>query len=784
MVQSMKNVLTLRTPASWWGGRWREALPSGNGEIGAAVYGSVNEETVLLTHEDLWWQGKTPEMPDVSDLLPEVRRLMLGGTPQEAERILVNAFKERGYAPSLACPLPLGDLKILMPGKVAFKQYRRTLNMETGEVAVNWLSGDTRFERVLFVSRTDDMVVCEIRKSGPEAIDAWISLDLHHRSDVKRPIKQPTSPLPEGEETAVEGEYITYAAKNDDGTDFGAVARVMVRGGEWEESKKGIQIRGAESVLIGIKLFIKGNRAEDWSRLKEQLVGIEADYAALLSPHAEEHGRIFNATVFDIGAEGHDQSNEELLLAAYDGEAPAALVEKMWSYGRYLLIASSREGGHPCHLTGLWSGEYRGFWAFNMTNENLQMIYWQALSGNMPELLLAVFDYFDRLMDDFRENARKIYGCRGIFVPGPIATDSGLLKTLAPHIVHWTGGAGWIAQHYYDYYLHTGNVEFLRNRALPFLRETALFYKDFFIQGEDGYFISCPSNSPENFPGNHERLDTTINATMDFAIAKEVLNHLVEGSRIAGVYEEEVAEWEAMLEGIPAYQINEDGAIREWMHPDYEDNYHHRHQSHIYPVFPGTEVTRDNNPELFEAFVTAVRKRNVVGLGQQTGWSLAHMANNYARMGEGNLALECLDLISRSCIMNNFYTLHNDWRSMGIGLDMEWAPYQIDANMGWSAAVQEMLVYSVPGHIQVLPALPERWEKGIAGPLLARGGIEVSIQWDRIAGSIEVELMAPHGDQEVRLSLPEGGGFSNGPQNGITVSLEQGKKRRLQWTRE
>jgi alpha-L-fucosidase 2 len=161
-----------------------------------------------------------------------------------------------------------------------------------------------------------------------------------------------------------------------------------------------------------------------------------------------------------------------------------------------------------------------------MINENLQMIYWQALSGNMPELLLAVFDYFEWLIDDFRENARKIYGCRGIYIPAPTTPESGLLKIVYPHTIHWTGGAGWVAQHYYDYYLHTGDVEFLRDRALPFLRETALFYEDFFTIDNKGYFISAPSNSPENTPGNYwhgnklggyesVEMETTINATMD-----------------------------------------------------------------------------------------------------------------------------------------------------------------------------------------------------------------------------------------------------------------------------
>ena len=185
-----------------------------------------------------------------------------------------------------------------------------------------------------------------------------------------------------------------------------------------------------------------------------------------------------------------------------------------------------------------------------------------------------------------------------------------------------------------------------------------------------------------------------------------------------------------MQSHIPPYEINEDGAVKEWMHPFFKDNYHHRHQSHIYPLFPGREVTRSSDPELFKAFETAIDKRHVIGLGEQTGWSLVHMANVYARLLNGDQALECLDLLTRSCVKNNLYTTHNDWRGMGIGVEMEWAPFQIDANMGLSATIHQMMMNSRSGHISILPALPSRWRKGSITGLLARGRITVSIWWD------------------------------------------------------
>jgi len=766
MEPSVKNTLTCDYPASCWPNKWREALPAGNGTIGAAVYGGVQEETILLNHEDLWWKSHTMELPDVSGLLPELRSLMLSGNVKEADSFLAQALKERGYRPRIALPLPLGDLKVVMPCETAFRRYSRKLDMENGEIKVAWSSGEVRFERSLFVSRADDAIVYEIAADRQGTVHAEIFLDLHDTDDA------PTEPrwgarLPSEVKSFTAGDYLFYAARSDDGRDFGAVARIAMTGGALTNHSGKLHVQGADKVVVGIKLFVNEEREPAWSRLQAELQHMSLHYSPLLASHAALHGSLFHAMQLDLSGERSNASNEQLLLQAYQGEAPTELVEKMWAYGRYLLISGSREHGNPSYLYGIWCGDYDARFAFNMANENLQMLYWQALSGNMPELLLAVFDYFERMMDDFRTNAKRLYGCRGIYIPAPTTPDSGLLKHVTPHILYWTGGAGWIAQHYYDYYLHTGDVQFLRHRALPFLRETALFYEDFFIVGPDGYYISCPSNSPENTPGNYwdgkgmgAAMESTINATMDFAIAKEVLTHLIEGARIAGMYREDAGRWQDMLKRIPPYEINEDGAVKEWMHPGFTDNYHHRHQSHIYPVFPGTEVTRDNDPALFQAFVAAVGKRLEIGLLEQTGWSLAHMANNYARMGDGDAALECLELLSRSCVLPNFFTVHNDWRQMGIGVKMNPPPVQLDAVMGWSAAVQEMLLFSLPGEIHLLPALPGRWPRGEARGMLARGAIVVSMAWDMAHRSLQVELLSQGRDQQVKLRLPESTGLA------------------------
>ena len=291
------------------------------------------------------------------------------------------------------------------------------------------------------------------------------------------------------------------------------------------------------------------------------------------------------------------------------------------------------------------------------------------------------------------------------------------------------------------------------------MREAALFYLDYAV--EDGDYIRLyPAVSPENTPTGHTGV-VAQNATMDFAILKELLTNLLTGMAVTGLYPEEAETFRALLGKIPPYMLNEDGAVKEWMHPDIKDNYHHRHLSHIYPVFPGTEVTAYSQPALFEAFKKAVRLRK---LGAQSGWSLAHMASIYARMGEGDKAVECLDIMAKSVIMESLMTTHNDWRRMGVTL--EWggeAFVQLDAAFGIANALQEMLFCWQKDALSILPALPERLTSGcVKGLVFPEGTVDIAWSSD---GSVTVTVTASRdldtglllcGREACRLSLAAG----------------------------
>jgi len=750
------NQLTLKYPASWWKNKWREGLPSGNGQIGASVFGAIKEETILITHEDLWHWGQKDVVPDVSHKLEETRKLMDEERYLEASWNLTNALKEQGYNTRLAARFPVADLKLVMQGEHAFKQYRRMLHMETGEVMVSWKDGETAYKRSLFVSRADNAIVYEVQ-SDRSSIQAELSL-VFHPTDSPR-LAEKCKEMEETVQIKAEGDYIYYAARNDDGTDYGAVLRLISATGSREALPGAIRVSESSSLLVVVKVFVKGQREQEWARLQEELSPIQADYKELLNAHAELHGRLFRSASLQLGAAHDERTNEELLLEAYDGEAPTSLIEKMWAYGRYLFISGTREQGYPFGMYGLWGGDYRLTWCHNMANENVQMMYWHAPAGGLSELMPALIHYYDSMMNDFRDNASKLYGCRGIYIPAGSTPGIGVPNQIVPVIMNWTSAAGWLARHYYEYYLYTGDKAFLKRKVLPFMKEVALFYEDFLVLGEDGFYKYYPSVSPENTPQNFMPTDgrplahpmpTTINATMDFAVMKELLSHLVEGSREAGVYGDEVEKWEQMIRRIPPYQVNKDGAIREWMNETFDDRYDHRHLSHIYPIFPGQEFTREEQPELFEAFETAVKKRLI---GAQSGWSLVHMAAIYARLGDGNKALECLDILSRSCLLNNFFTLHNDWRNMGVCMNMTEAPIQMDANMGWVNAVQEMLLYVSPKLVKLLPALPDKWEQGSVTDLRFCTG-KLSMSWDTRKGSFSAKLVSERATA-ITIKLPE-----------------------------
>jgi len=712
------------------------------------------------------------DLPDVSFGLSELRKLMDEKRYSEANSYYTDLLKSKEYFAKKGQFYPAFDLHYLLGIDCAFTDYSRKLDMRTGVSEVKYKENGLQTIREVFVSQKNGFMILRIEKEQP--FEATFALEQHDLIDM---VDYNGNAIEKCQEffSVSEEKYIYSKCKTKAGLEFSGIFSVIETDGTMfcngKDKNRKIDMCGT----LPLYNYIKVSNAtyitavlnvspenQSFEQLKNTLAVFDGrTYSNLKEEHTKAFSEIFDRVTLNLCDDEENLSIEQHLLNVYNGSVDNQLIEKMADFGRYLLISSSYGCTLPANLQGLWNGGYSPAWSCTFfNNENIEMEYWQALTGNLHETLLPLFDLYERFKDDYRTNAKNLYGCRGLLLPLFMDNQSGKKDNLQPHVLYWTGSSAWISAMYYDYYLFTGDTEFLLNRAYPFMKESALFYEDFFVVDENGKLKSYPSNSPENrangdFEGAGE-MSVSINATMDFALLKELLTNLVNVSQQFELNDSKVVKWKDMISRIPEYRINDDGALCEWLHEDFKDNYYHRHQSHIYPLFPGFEVTKESDKALFDAIKTAVDKRLVVGIKEQTGWSFAHMANIFARLGNGEKTKECLDLLLRFCTGENLFTYHNDWRNMGVTLKYmvaKQAPFQIDANMGFTSAVYEMLLYSNTKMLKFLPALPKEFKKGKINGIIARGGYKVDIEWQN--NDVEISITASR-DAEIDVGLTDG----------------------------
>ncbi|MFV0401711.1 MAG: glycosyl hydrolase family 95 catalytic domain-containing protein [Oscillospiraceae bacterium] len=536
------------------------------------------------------------------------------------------------------------------------------------------------------------------------------------------------------------------------GRSYGILCRVH-SDGEVAFGEDSVAVKGSTRTRLLLRVY----NPEEWANGEDavgELLALNPDFEWLMERHSAAHGELFDRCEINLFPEGEpvDCTSGELAdRARASGTPDVALIQQLTDYGRYLLISST--GALPANLQGVWNGDYSPPWQCDYTmDENIEMNYWLAFQGNLSELPEAYYGLFLSQQPQWRENARKLFDCGGVLAPIKSTVDA-----LSHHQNRewiwpfWTAGAGWIASLFYEHYLFTGDENLLREETVPLLEEIAAFYSDYFQLDENGKYYIAIGISPENTPQGRDSM-LAPNPTMEFAVAKEVLTHLLEAAATLNLPEERASRWREMLGRIPAYQVNGDGALREWMHPDFLDNYHHRHQSHLYPLFPGLEAKMQNDGTLLNACRTAVEKRLVVGLESQTGWSLMHMANLFARLGWRELAWECLRLETERMTGPNLLTYHNHLVE-NTPEERAGAHFQIDASLGLTSAVQEMLLFSLPGRIDLLPSLPERLSKGEVRGMRCRGGVTVDFRWDMEKGEFAAVLTADRA-QTVVVSTP------------------------------
>ena len=675
-----RHVYTLKKPAAWHKERWREALPLGNGLTGALIPGAVGEETITFNRFDLWEDGDDPPIPDVTAAFRAQRAALDRGDDAAAnDDNIGRALREKGYAAGCGCPHPLGWLELRFEPAALFRRYRRGVNMQTGEAFVEFTVDGCRYCRRGFVSRAADVTVLRFTADRPftQTFDFRLYNDVAESRTTENGLFRASADGYTAVNLRVTGDYSS------------------------EVCGDGLRVTGTDYTVL-IRCASHGSDCS--------LAGVEGSaYDALLASHVALHRPLYDAVSIELAEDAaHEATNEQLLAEAYEEEASPALLERLWRFGRYLFISATHEKGLPVPLYGLWHGADHLTWSQFVANENVEQTYWHAMAGGLSYALPPLLRYYTAKTAKFRECARQVFGCSGIWISAYTSPLSAGVCVPVSVIDNWISCAGWLSRHFWEYYLYTRDEALLKSEILPFMYEAALFYRDYAVK-ENGRLRLYPSVSPENTPlgGAGEAAQ---NATMDFAVMKELLTNLLTGIAITGLYAEEAADFRALLDAIPPYQINEDGAVKEWMRPELKDHYAHRHLSHLYPVFPGTEVTAQSDPALWAAFKKAVEKRE---LGAQSGWSLAHMACIWARTGEAGRAAECLDGMAKAVVLDSLFTTHNDWRNMGTTINWDGECFvQLDAAFGAVNAVQELLFRWQPDALSVLPALPARLRSG------------------------------------------------------------------------
>jgi hypothetical protein len=651
--------------------------------------------------------------------------------------------------------VPAFDMSLQMEAEGEVKNYMRSVDFQTGEATVHWSDDRGVFERKMFVSRSDGLAVLLI--TGPNVgINCKISLGPRKPSeklDFRTLARsyQVYNDLVSDEKISVGDHAITYRtnfAKAYPGSIHAVegVAKVVLNNGTLNESNELIEIINADRVLLLIDIgMIYDPENSKADAMKKSMSSLKPEYRDLLQRHTAIHGEMFNRMKLDLGgSEDHNMTSEVLISKSTDENMNLALLEKEFDASRYNIISCI--GELPPNLQGVWGGTYAPGWASDFTqNGNVPSAIASLHMGNMPELMLAYTSYMESMVPYMEVNARHIFGARGIILPSRSSTNA-YNNSLSPRFAggFWVAGAAWAAHFFYDHYLYTGDKEFLEEHALPFMEKAALFFEDYLYEGSDGIYVFSPTQSPENWPGNTNS-QGTFNATMDVAVAKELLTNLIAASSELGVNQDKIALWESMLEKMPPYMINDEGIIKEWLTPKLENNDEHRHSSQLYPLYDGMPREIADSPELREAFRKSIEYKLETHWRGSRSWfmsfGLVQLGQAAASLGEGELAYECMQHLVNRFWLNNMASMHNH-KSL----------FNMDISGGMPAVLIKMLVYSDPDQIHLLPALPSKWPEGSIEGVLCRSQVEVqNLRW---AGKqIDVNLLSAK-DQQITLKAP------------------------------
>ncbi len=755
VVKKQTNVISSALPASWWGETWREGYFIGSGTVGANLFGGAAEERILLNHADLLWQGRISVVPDVSAKLKEVRALVEDGQYDSASDVYVRALAAKNFRPQHFYPLPMCVLTAKCSLDKGAKEYVRTLNMSSAEVNVSFLDGQARINRNCFISRENDTLVYEISKTGSgKPLDYEFSFNLPDVFNARTP--NSISNMPQGIRTSYDKYFMYFTARSDDGGDYGAVAKLNHYGGSLTITEKGLRISGANNIILYLKTFVKGNYEKEFTRIKGELSAMKDPYDKLLKSHALLHQKYFGASTLSFNGTT-DEYAENMLQELRKGELDCALVEKVYKYSRYLFVCSTNEQSRMFSPYGLWGASYKAFKCALPFSGAAQQVYSFAMQSNMLPLAEPLFNFIDEHMGEFKDNAIRLFNCRGVFIPTIVTNGTGRLGAVDPAVIHFTGCAGMTASLFQQYYLLTGNSKFYKSKALPFMREVALFYQDYFIKDKNGMCASNPSCLPLSTYSSAgvgtQPFSLAKDAYVDFVICRETLTNLIAGAKEQGLYAGEIPAWENMLAALPKAEKTPEGLIKDFLGNAALKNTNASNLSSLYGM--KDYVDKFDLDEEYSYLLATAKKKSENAGENQNSYDMSLLAGVFAKLGQKKLAADCLAGVLRGCAMKNLAFTLTDWRGMGECGNDVWSPMQLQSNLAFSLAVHNMVLATLSDGMAIMPSMEANCNGIKAEGFLSYKGTSVDIFHNAQKSLLIIDVKAKKA-VDFNMYLPEG----------------------------